>query len=265
MAHRGSLRLIGVMLAATCWTLVAGEGWRGGVAPAGAQAPLVSDQDFETSETSAQLRKRASTNAWYESRRDTPDGRKLLMLSKKKIGGNATRKAMIKASPQFNTYLSQGLAAPQNGRFSLQYDVYVKEILPPFNRSCFQMIGNDKVRKRGPNATGAERFVFLGFKNAATPGQMDLVAFEGGEAVEWDVSTPVVTGLSLKKWYTVRVDVDVAAKSYQVSVAGVTQQPVRVKAFKPKGKPTPDLLTHISFASWNDGPGTFYIDNVRQP
>jgi len=265
MAHRGSIRLIGVVLAATCGFLVAGEDWRWGAAPADAQTPLISDQDFEANETSAQLRKRTSTTAWYESRSDTKEGRKLLMLSRKKIGGNATRKAMIKASPQFNTYLSQGLAAPQNGRFSVQYDIYAKEILAPFNRSCFQMIGNDKVRKRGPNATGAERFVFLGFKNAATPGQIDLVAFEGGDATEWDVAEPVVKGLSLKKWYTVRLDVDVAAKTYQVSVAGVTQQPVQVQAFKPKGKPMLDLLTHISFASWNDGPGTFYIDNVRQP
>jgi hypothetical protein len=253
MAHRWSMRLIGVVLAATCW----------GAVPAGAQAPLISDSDFEADQTSAQLRKRAGTNDWYESRSDTKAGRKLLMLSQKKIKGNATRKAMIKASPQFNTYLSQALAEPQKGRFSLQYDIYVKEILPPFNCSCFQMIGNDQVRKRGPNATGTERYVFLGFKAAETPGQIDFVAFEGGDATEWNVTTPVVKGLALKTWYTVRLDVDVAAKSYTVSVVGVTPQPVRIKAFKPKGKPMLDLLTHVSFASWNDGPGTFYIDNVR--
>jgi hypothetical protein len=265
MAHRWSMRWIGLALAATCWFLVAGGDLRWGATPAGAQAPLISDQDFEQSTTSAQLRKRAGTHDWYESRYDTKAGRKLLLLSQKKIGGNATRKAMIKASPQFNTYLSQGLTEPQTGRFSLQYDIYVKEILAPYNRSCFQMIGNDKVRKRGPNATGAERFVFLAFQAAEAPGQMNLVAFEGGDAVEWSVPTTVANGLQLKKWYTVRVDVDVAAKAYQVSVAGVTPQPVRIKAFKPKGKPTPEVLTHISFASWNDGPGTFYIDNVRQP
>ena len=25
---------------------------------------------------------------------------------------------------------------------------------------------------------------------------------------------------------------------------------------------TPEQITHLSFASWNDGPGTFYVDNV---
>ncbi len=262
MAHRTNRGGIAVVAR---WFLAAGMVLGAGIAAPGAQAPLVSDPDFEANETSAQLRKRAGTHDWYESRYDTKAGRKLLMLSKKKIKGNATRKAMIKASPEFNTYLSQGLAAPQTGRFSVQYDIYVKEILPPFNRSCFQMIGGDQVRKRGPNATGAERFVFLGFANAATPGDIDLVAFEGGDTAEWDVRTPVARGLKLKTWYTVRVDVDVPGKAYAVSVVGVTPQPVRVKAFKPKGKPYAEPLTHISFASWNDGPGTFYVDNVRQP
>lgn len=255
----------GCIASTSRWLMAAGVVLGGWIAGAGAQAPLISDPGFELNETGKQLRKRAGTNDWYESRNDTNAGRKLLILNTQKIRGNATRKAMIKASPEFNTYLSQALGTFQSGRFSIQYDIYIKEILPPFNRSCFQMIGNDKVRKRGPNATGTERFVFLGFANAATPGDIDLVAFEGGDAVEWDVRTPVVKGLKVKTWYTVRVDVDVPGKAYMVSVAGVTPQPVRVKAFKPKGKPYAEPLTHISFASWNDGPGTFHIDNVRQP
>jgi len=36
---------------------------------------------------------------------------------------------------------------------------------------------------------------------------------------------------------------------------------VELDAFSPSGK-APKRLTHISFASWNDGAGTFYIDNV---
>jgi hypothetical protein len=35
-------------------------------------------------------------------------------------------------------------------------------------------------------------------------------------------------------------------------------QPVELKAF---GR-APKSLSAISFASWNDGPGTFYVDNV---
>ena len=34
-------------------------------------------------------------------------------------------------------------------------------------------------------------------------------------------------------------------------------------SFEGAGKGAPSKLTHVSFASWNDGPGTFYIDNVR--
>ena len=43
----------------------------------------------------------------------------------------------------------------------------------------------------------------------------------------------------------------------------LTTAPVTVKAFEAKEKTVPSSLTHISFATWNDGPGTFFIDNVR--
>ncbi len=230
-----------------------------------AQAPLIVDGDFEANDTGVQLRKREKPQGWYESRYDKKAGRKLMMLSKKKIGGNATRKMMIKASPEYNTYGSQRLATPQDEQLSLQWDVYVREILPPYNRSCFQMIGNDKVRKRGPNATGVERFVFLAFENADEPGKMNLFAFEGGDKGAWDKRTLLVPNLALKTWHTIRVDVDVPGATYWVSVPGVTEKAIQVKAFKAKNQPIVGVLTHVSFASWNDGPGTFYVDNVRQP
>ena len=49
-------------------------------------------------------------------------------------------------------------------------------------------------------------------------------------------------------------------ESYEVWVEGVTE-PREVEGFRPrsnKGK----AITHISFASWDDGAGTFYVDNV---
>jgi hypothetical protein len=46
-------------------------------------------------------------------------------------------------------------------------------------------------------------------------------------------------------------------------VPGAGSGPVRVAAFHGKGAKPPTMLTHVSFASWNDGPGTFYVDNVR--
>ena len=231
---------------------------------AGAAEPLVVDGDFEINETGKQLRARENPQGWYESRRDGDEGRLQLKLSKKEIGGNATRKAMVKASPQFNTYLSQRFAEPRDERLALKWDIYVKEILPPYNRSVFQMIGNASVKGRGPNGAGPERFVFLGFETSETPGKMNLFAFEGqGEA--WDERTLLVEGLELTRWYTIAVEVDIRSNAYLVSVPGVTEEPIRVGAFKTKKKPVPKVLTHISFASWNDGPGTFYIDNVGQP
>ena len=230
-----------------------------------AENPLIVDGDFESNASGQVLRAEEEPQGWYESRRDSKEGRLQLKLSTKDIGGNVTQKAMIKGSPELNTYLTQTLQTPQGGPFALQWDVYVKEIWPEANRSCFQMLGDDSVKGKGPNAAGTERFVFLGFENAETPGKMNLFAFEGGANGNWSDKTLVVPNLDLERWYTVAVAVDPPAKSYRVSVDGVTQAPIRVRAFESKKTGVPKKLTHISFASWNDGPGTFYVDNVRRP
>ncbi len=255
-----ALLLAGVLAA----TDFAGPG-SAGPAAAGAEQPLLVDSDFSDSDTYAELRRLKEPRSWYESRNDGTSGPKLLMLSKKNIGGNDTHKAMIKADPKYNTYVSQEFSRPLTGPFSLQWDIYVREILPPFNRTAFQMIGNTSVKGKGPNATGRERFVFLGFMNGEIEGTINLFAFEGGEGGEWDDRTVLVRGLDLKEWYTIRVDGNVEKDRYEVSVVGVTEEPVRVKAYKTKRSPIPESLTHISFASWNDGPGTFYVDNVLEP
>jgi len=286
--HPGSLAIhLLLALALVAWTGPVGH-WLGGC-PAGlsllgpqaeraqawlsfawgearAAAALIVDGDFESVKDGNDLRGRKDAG-WYESRNigGDKDARLQLMMSTNAVGGNATRKAMIKGDPKYNTYLSQALGEPQKARFSMQWDVFVREIMPPFNRSAFQMIGNAKARGRGPNGSGPERFVFLGFENAGRPGKMNLFAFEGKNADAWDERTLLVADLDLEKWYTIRVDVDTAGKSYQVTVAGVTQTPLTVAAFRVKKTNPPDALTHVSFASWDDGPGTFYIDNVRVP
>ncbi len=224
--------------------------------------PMIADGDFDLNLNSRMLRNRGESRGWYESRGDGKIGRSLLQLSKKSVGGNATKKAMLKADPAGNAYLSQSLREPQKGKFSLQWDIYVRSILTPPNRGGFMILGNDSVKKRGPNATGAERFAFLAFENAS-PGKVNLVAMEDGAAGGAVKSRVIVPDLPLKKWHTVRVDVDVPGKSYLVSVAGVTAAPVPVKAFVTKGNSVPKEITHISFATWNDGPGTIYIDNVK--
>jgi hypothetical protein len=231
--------------------------------PAGAQS-LVVDGDFEGNENGVQLRSsKQGPPGWYESRKDGKDARLLLKLSSKNIRGNKTKKAMLKANPLYNTYLSQKLAAPQTEHLTMQWDICIKEIFDPFNRTGFMMLGNASVKGRGPNATGAERFVFLAFEKASKPDKINLFAFEGGTDVDWDTRTVLIENLDIKTWYTVKVDLDIANGHYFVTLPGVHEEPVKATAFKSKKKPVPTEITHISFASWNDGPGTVYVDNVR--
>ena len=232
-----------------------------------AEAALIVEGNFETIADGNALRGREKEGGWYESRNIGGDkeARLQLKMHTKPLGANATKKAMIKGNPLYNTYLSQAFSEPQKGRFSLQWDICVSEILPPFNRSAFQMIGNASAKGRGPNGSGPERFVFLAFENAAQADKINLFSFEGRNPDQWDVRTLLVPNLDLNTWYTVRVDVDTAKKSYTVTVPGVTSKPIEVAAFRVKKGNPPETLTHISFASWDDGPGTFYVDNVRQP
>ena len=67
-----------------------------------AQQELLVDGDFELMKSGRSLRADNEGQDWYESRKDKA-GRKLLKLSKKKIYGNATRKAMIKADPELRS------------------------------------------------------------------------------------------------------------------------------------------------------------------
>ncbi|MBM3286736.1 MAG: hypothetical protein FJY88_05225 [Candidatus Eisenbacteria bacterium] len=231
-----------------------------GLAGVSVAAPqeLIADGDFSACATSKVLRQDNKGPDWCETRKDGKEGRKLLMLSKKDVAGNATPKAMLKAHPDLNTYLSQRFAAPQKDDFSIQYDICVREILPDDNRSAFCMVGKDSDKKAGPNSTGGERFVFLGFENAPEKGKINLFARQG--KTPWEQKTIVAKGLDLNKWYTIELAIYPSAAAYEVSVKGITQ-PVELDAFSPSGK-APKRLTHISFASWNDGAGTFYIDNV---
>ena len=223
-----------------------------------ANAELLVEGDFETVKSGASLRRDIKGQDWYESRRDTKAGRGLLILSTKPIAGNVTRKAMIKAHPDLNTYLSQPLATAQTGDFTVQYDICVKEILPDDNHSAFFFVGTNSDQKRGPSSTAGERFVFLGFENASQAGKINLFAREGESP--WEKKTIIAPGLALNRWYTISVAVYTAAGIYEVEVKGVKPW-TEVKAFQTGGK-SPKKLTHVSFASWNDGAGTFYVDNV---
>jgi hypothetical protein len=221
---------------------------------------LVLTGDFEKVKDGAALRKDSKGLDWYESRKDGEGGPLLLKLSRKNIGGNKTKKAMIKGDPELNTYLSYRLAEPLEVIASASLDIYVKEILPglaDYNRSAFIFLGGVKDKKGGPNSTGKERFVFLGFENTAEPGKINLFAREGSN--KWGAKTLVAENLDLKTWYSIAIEANVPEGFYEVSVDG--GEAFELESFFTKGK-TPSKLTHISFASWNDGPGTFYVDNV---
>jgi len=227
---------------------------------AAGSAPLIVDGDFEACQNGKALRQDSKGQDWSETRKDTKKGRKLLMLSTKDIGGNATHKAMIKAHPDLNTYLTQRFSKSQRSDFSVEFDIYVRKILKDDNRSAFIMIGNDKDKKRGANSTGRERFVFMGFENSSLKEKMNLFAREGG--APWDERTLVAENLDLEKWYRIIIVAYPEDGDYEVSIEGETDGWIPLKAFQSKGK-SPKRLTHLSFASWNDGAGTFYVDNVK--
>jgi len=249
MANRGFVQrgiLLGVFLVLAGWGLDAGA------------TELIVGGDFEDCNSGADLRRNTKGPDWYESRKDTGEGRKLLMLSTKNIGGNKTHKAMIKAHPELNTYLSYRIPERETEYLSVQYDIYVREILPDDNRSAFFFLGAIKDKKGGPNSTGSERFAFLGFQNAEQEGKINLFAREGVSA--WGEKTIVAENLDLKKWYTITVTANIPEGIYEVSVTGVVDS-FELEAFSRKGRIL-NRVTHLSFASWNDGAGTFYVDNV---
>jgi hypothetical protein len=230
----------------------------GSPSPAVAQEELVLDGGFEALSGSKPLRADNDGQDWYESRKDKA-GRKLLMLSTKKIYGNKTQKAMIKADPELNTYLSQKLATPQTGKLRIQYDIAIKMIRPEWDRSGFFFAGDSLDKKRGPNSTGKERFAMLGFENAGQEGKLNLFAREGENS--WDDRTILIEGLDAKTWYTITVELDVPGQTFTVQVNdGPVSAPLQ--AFKAKGQPVPEAISAVTFASWNDGAGTFYVDNV---
>ena len=139
---------------------------------------LLLDTDFEANTSDEDLR---DTNApgefWYESRSDNPT---LLTLDENEIGGNATKKALLTGNTSNNAYLSQAFTSPQNDLFSVQWDIYVDEIINSSDpdRSAYMLIGDDTIGTEGPNSANDDRFVYMAFykEGGGTDGTMTLVA-----------------------------------------------------------------------------------------
>ena len=86
---------------------------------------------------------------------------------------------------------------------------------------------------------------------------MSLVAREPGDSfndsTQWRV---IAGGLNFETWYDIQVDIDVVSGVYDVYVDGVLAA-TGVQFYNYN-----NALRYISFAQWNDGAGTFYVDNV---
>lgn len=220
---------------------------------------LLVDSDLSASTDSADLRTNGAGQDWWESRNDLQT---LLTLDENTIGGNSTKKARFASSTTNNAYMSQQFSTTTQG-FVAEWDIYVDDILDTAtgDRGGMMLIGVlDPLGTNGPNSATAERFALMGFyKNGGgDTGTANLIAMEAGDTFA-DSSTwrTVTTGLNLDQWYTIRVEGNVNAGTYDVyvdnslvdsNIADIT---------------TLAYVEYISFATWNDGQGTFYIDNVR--
>ncbi len=231
-------------------------------------APFLVDTDFEASTDSADLRADSAWQDWYESRGDDSS---LLKLNMSNVGGNDTQKAEFTASLTGNAYLTQEFGTPPTGTFTVQWKIFVDSILDDADRdrSAFMLIGDDSVNTgsdagKGPNSTGDERFVFMAFYSPGggdSGNTLSLIALEqGGTYNDSSTWTEIASGLSFDTWHTITVTGDLNADTYDVTINNDASPAATVDAVTPKTS-----VTHISFAQWNDGAGSFFVDDVRDP
>jgi len=214
---------------------------------------LIMDSDFDMAQY-IDLRDNSPFQDWYESRNDDPT---ILDINTENISGNDGYKAKLEANTKDNAYLTQEFEA-QSGFFRLQWDIFVDNITDSavyVDRAAIMFIGDHSTNNwRGPNYGAAQNFAWLAFykDGGAETGTMDLVAtnFAGEEIV--------LTEMNLDQWYTMKVIGNTDTDTYDVFVDDVLiAQGISSRRAK-------DNVTHISFAQWNDGAGTFYIDNVQE-
>ena len=217
----------------------------------------VADASFSDSTSAVDLRTDGPGQDWYESHGDDPT---LLTLDETDVAGNDTKKAKISGNGSNSVYVSQEFLDPQTSTFPLQWDIYVDEITATGpNRSVYMLMG-DEGGDGGPNAQDADRFVCMAFykEGGGSTGTMDLVARQPGDGWEGGQFTRLASCLNLDQWYTVKVDVDVPSNAYDIYLDGLLVGD-DIQAYTSKTS-----LTHISFATLEDGSGPFYVDNVME-
>jgi len=216
---------------------------------------LLVDSEFDYSINDSDIRANSTFQDWYESRNQV---KTLLTMDNTNIGGNVGNKTKLIGDSTGNAYLTQEFSSPQTGTFSVQWDIYVDSIIniTTTDYAGLMFVGDDiNPGITGPNYGSGENFVWMAFfkDGGGTSGTMDLRATNRTGAF-----VTIAPELNLKQWYTIRVDCNLDTGTYDVYVNG------ELKASNVSSRTAKTALTHITFAQWNDGAGTFYVDNVKQ-
>ncbi|MBT4649002.1 hypothetical protein HOC14_01595, partial [bacterium] len=219
----------------------------------------MTDTDFSASADSAALRTNGGGQDWYESRADSaPNGPNQLTLDETTIGSNSTKKAKLTGDATYNAYLSQEFSSIPTTSFTAQWDIYVDSITNIANpdRTGLSLIGYDGDTSDGPNSTNDDRWAYIAWEKVGggDTGAVSLTYRDNNDG--WTTFSVASSTLSLDTWYTIKVVGNVTADTYDIYVDDMLEAS-GVTARNPSATPS-----HISFASWNDAVGTFYVDNV---
>ncbi|MBE3137456.1 MAG: hypothetical protein IMZ43_08740 [Thermoplasmata archaeon] len=227
---------------------------------------LLADPLFDTSVDSADLITNGAAQDWYESRNSDQT---LLTLNTSNIGGNTGKKASLKGySTSSSAYLTQEFSSAQTGIFSVSLDIYIDKINDNvnFDRTGHILLGDDSTAGNGPCATGSERFVCLAFYDSTPPGDTgdDLSLIVRNKTSQtWSDSTTwrnLASGLSYDTWYTIKLEVNMVNRSYNVFINNVPLGTIVVN-----NEYVSPSLTHMSFFVGGNSRGEFYVDNVYSP
>lgn len=235
-----------------------------------AAAALIVDGDFNASVDSAALRDNGAGQDWYESKETNPARVILHDGTSSPIFGNNTNMARLYNNAETSVgsaYLTQDFETPQTGIFSISFDIAIDSI---YNRSSssatdstgFIYVGEGIGSQDGPNSTGTERFVYLGFYDSGggTTGQgINMMA--NNNAVE--VTNP--NTLSYDTWYTITLGIDVVNGEYSVTVDDTYGTGTYIQTTGIPRYSDVDLESLSFFINGpNDqfGSGEYYVDNV---
>ncbi len=222
---------------------------------------ILSDSTFDMSADSGELIS-SEHGFWYESRNQAQH---LLTLDTTDIGGCCpSKKAKITGDQSLNTYVTQEFSEEQFGIFTVEWDIYIDEVMDCIatntnrDRTGWMLIGFDG--GSGPNRLEANRFVYMAFDQTDNLGGDTAELVTRNTGTGFDIQT-VQKVMNLDQWYTIKVVLDIPNYTYDLYVDNEFIN--TVETWNSTALNFGNGASHISFASWNDGPGTFYVDNVK--